>query len=161
MEASFLVIAPETAAMPLGEAMRREFHGQVDCLRRCQASLSLLRRQEFSLILLDECLSAAEPEAADALYAAAGSAPVLEMNLAICSTERVIRQVRAALNRRAHDQMKARSAAAAALGNELNASLTGLLLESELAMRQAGPELQPVLRQVIELAAELRAQLRT
>ena len=104
--------------------------------------------------------AAAEPEATEALYLGAGTAPVLEVNFAICGVARVLRQVRAALRRRAEDEAKARSAAAVTLQNELNASLTGLLLESQLALGKAGPDLLPSLHHLIELASELRGQLR-
>ena len=161
MTPSILLIAPEPASTSLSEGLQREFEAFVEQSECSRSSLSVLRREQFNLILLDENLAAAEPQVTDALYAAAGTAPVLEMNLAICSTERVLRQVRAALHRRSQDEAKARAAAAAALGNELNASLTGLLLESQLALRQAGPELAPTLQHLIELAAELRDQLRT
>ena len=161
MTHSVLLVAPEPAATTVAEALRQGLDAYVELSQPGQSSLSALRREEFSLILLDENLAAAEPHATDALYTAAGATPVLEMSFAICSTERVLRQVRSALSRRAQDQAKARSAAAAELGNELNASLAGLLLESQLALRAAGPELAPALRHLIDLAAELRSQLRT
>ena len=161
MAPSILLIAPEPAATTIAAGLQRELAVYVEQSDCCRRSLSLLRREQFSLILLDENLAASDPHATRDLYGGAETAPVLEMNLAICSTERVLRQVRATLNRRIQDEAKARAAAAAALGNELNASLTGLLLESQLALRQAGPELATNLQHVIELAAELRKQLQT
>ncbi len=160
MACSVLLIAPEPAASVVANALRRDLDGYVELSAHGRESLSALRREEFTLILLDENLAAAEPGATDNLYTGAGAAPVLEMNFAICGVDRVLRQVRSALSRRAQNEAKARSAAANALGNELNASLAGLLLESQLALREAGPELAPALKHLIELAAELREQLR-
>ena len=111
-------------------------------------------------MVVDENLAASDPQATEALYLAAQTSPVLEMNFAISRADRVARQVSAALRRRTQDESKARTAAALSLGNELNASLTGLLLESQLALREAGPELAPALRHLIDLAGELRAHLR-
>ncbi len=160
MPHSVLLIAPEPAAAAVANALRRDLDAYVELSAHGRESLAALRREEFTLILLGENLAAADPAATDGLYAGAGTATVLEINFAICSVGRVLRQIGAALSRRAQDQAKARTAAAAALGNELNASLTGLLLESQLALRQAGPELAPTLQHLIELAAELREQLR-
>lgn len=159
MAHSILLIAPEPAATTVAQALRHDLDASVELTPHRRSSLSALKREDFSLILLDESLAAAEPDATQALYAAAGSAPVLEMCFAISGADRVLRQVRSALHRRAQDEAKARAAAAAALGNELNAALTGVLLESQLALRQAGPELMPTLRHLIQLAGELRAQL--
>ena len=154
-----LLIAPDPAAANIADSLRNELGFDVVQSTHRRDSLSVLRREEFSLILLDENLAAADPQATETLYAGAGTAPLLEMNFAICRMERVLRQVRSAMSRRAQDLAKARTAAAAALGNELNASLTGLLLESQLALREAGPELATALEHVIELAAELRVQM--
>ena len=159
MTDSVLLVAPEPAATTIANALVSELHLQVEYSPHSRGSLSVLRREQFSLILLDENLAAAEPHATDGLYGHAGTAPVLEMSLAICSLERVLRQVRAALCRRTQDEARARAAAARALSNELNASLTGLLLESRLALRQAGPDLAPALQHLIDLAAEIRGQL--
>ena len=159
MTPSILLIAPEPASTTISTGLGRELDVYVERSTYGQTSLSVVRREQFNLILLDENLAAAEPQTTEALYAGAGTASVLEMNLAICGTERVVRQVRATLNRRTRDEANARAAAAAAIGNELNASLTGLLLESQLALRRAGPELAPTLQHLIDLAAELRKQL--
>lgn len=160
MAVSILLIAPEPAASLLAEALRVDLDADVTLATHQRSSFHGLRREEFSLILLDENLAAAEPEATDTLYQGAGTAPVLEANFAICGTGRVLRQVRSALSRRRQNEAKARIAAAAALQNELNAALTGLLLESQLALRQAGPELLPALQQLIALASELSGQVR-
>ena len=160
MNASILLVAPEPVASTLAGSLRSELGFHVTLGRHERNGYHGLRREEFSLILLDENLAIAEPEATDALYSGAGTAPVLEANLGICGTGRVLRLVRSALHRRALDEAKARAAAVAALRNEWNASLTGLLLESQLALRGAGPELLPSLQHLIDLASELRSELR-
>ena len=155
-----LLIAPDPAAAPLADALRSGLPADVQVGAAGRDLLPVLRHEDFGLILFDENLAAADPVAAEALYAAAGIVPVLEMNFAICNVERVLREVRAALQRRKRNEEKARAAAASTLGNELNGSLTGLLLESQLALRNAGPELARALHHLIALAAEMREQLR-
>ena len=55
----------------------------------------------------------------------------------------------------------ARTAAAAALQSELNTVLAGVLLESQLALRDANPAQTPRLRHLVQLAGDLRDRLRT
>ena len=160
MSFSLLLVAPDPPASAVAQALRRELEARVEVAAHGRTGLSALRRDDFELVVLEENLAAAEPEAIEALFAAAGTAPVLEINFGLCGIERVVRQVRAALERRAADEAKARQAVSNSLGNELNASLAGLLLESQLALRQAGPEVLPTLQHLIDLASELRTQLR-
>ncbi len=160
MDSPILLIATEAAALPVAEALRRDLEKTVEVAPTRLAGLSSLRRGDYSLVLLDEGLAAADPESADLIYQSSAAAPVLEVNFAICTAARVVRQTRAALLRRAHDESQARAAVAASLQNELSASLTGLLLESQLALRDASPEQAPKLQHLVELAGGLRNLLR-
>jgi signal transduction histidine kinase len=160
MPSTILLIAPAESAEPVAAALRRELDCTVQFAANRRAGLASLRRGEFSLVLLDEALTGVDPQSDDLLYQNAGTAPVLEINFAISSVPRVVRQVRAALSRRVQDQAKAHAAAAAALQSELNASLTGLLLGSQLALREAPPDQAPKLRHLVQLANDLRNRLR-
>ena len=157
---TLLLIAPDPPASAVAQVLRRELEARVHIVPHGRPALTALRREDFQLIVLEENLAAAEPEATAALFAGAGTAPVLEINFGLCGVDRILRQVHSALRRRAEDEAKARSAVAHSLQNELNASLSGLLLESQLALRGAGPEVLPALQHLIELASELREQLR-
>ena len=155
-----LLVAPQPSATAVAEALRRDLGAHVEVATQGRSALTALRREEFTLIVLEEHLAAAEPEATEALFTAAGTAPVLEINFGISAVQRVVRQVRSAVRRRAGDEAKARLAVSHSLQNELNASLAGLLLESQLALRGAGPEILPTLQHLIDLASDLRAQMR-
>ncbi|MDE1155071.1 MAG: hypothetical protein PW735_04995 [Acidobacteriaceae bacterium] len=159
MSQTLLLIAPETVSLRAAEALRKELDLTLDLAPNRRSGLALLRRNEYSLVLLDESISGTDPEGTDLLYQNAGSAPVLEIGFAITGLPRVVRQVKAALVRRAQDQARARSSAAVALQNELRASLSGLLLESQLALREATPQLAPRVRHLVELAGDLRDRL--
>jgi hypothetical protein len=161
MPSPILLIAPENTALAVADALRRNLDAVVEITANRRAGLAALRRGEYCLVLLDEALAAADAQAADLLYQNAVSAPVLEINFIITGPQRIVRQARAALTRRAHDQAQARAVVTAALHSELNASLTGLLLESQLALREAAPEQEEKLKHVVELAGKLRNQLRT
>jgi hypothetical protein len=160
MPLPILLIAPEGTAQTVADALRRNLDAAVETAYNRRAGLAALRRSEFCLVLLDESLAAADTQAADLLYQNAVSAPVLEINFIITGQQRIVRQARAALTRRAHDLAQAKAVVTATLHSELNGCLTGLLLESQLALREAGPEQEAKLRQVVELASKLRNQLR-
>ena len=60
----------------------------------------------------------------------------------------------------ANPEYIAHTAATATLHSELNATLAGVLLESELALRDASPLQAPRLRHLVQLAGDLRDRLR-
>jgi hypothetical protein len=159
MPATVLLLAPEAAGQTAADALRRALDAEVDVLPNPRAGVAALRHREYTLVLLDESLAVAEAEATDRLYQTS-TAPLLELNLAISSAPRIVRQARAALLRRSRDLAVAQTAAAALLHRELNQTLSGLLLESELALRQATPEQAPKLMELVQLAGSLRDRLR-
>jgi CheY-like chemotaxis protein len=155
-----LLIAAEAIAQPLAEMLREQVAAEVQTVPNRRSAIAVLRRHDYSLIVLDESLSNMDPDAADELYKTAAGAHLLEVNFGLSNMQRVLRQVRAALTRRAIERQHARAAAALALTNELNSTLAGLLLESQLALREAAPAQRPKLRHVVELASDLRDRLR-
>ncbi len=157
---SILLIAPELAADPVAAALRRELEAEVELATTRRAALACLRRREYVLVLIEDFLTSSDPEAAEVLYQAAEATPVLEIHCVLSSAERIVRQVRSALVRRARERSEAAAAAAEALQNDLGSALTGILLESQLALREASPTQQPKLRHVVELASTLRDRLR-
>ena len=157
---ALLLIAPESAAEPIAEALRLDLHAEVHTTPNRRAALTLIRRNDFALILIDENLASAEPATTDLLYQNAGSALILELNLALSSAARIVRQARSALTRRAQELSTAHTAASAILHSELNTALAGVLLESELALREASPTQAPRLRHLVQLAGDLRDRLR-
>jgi DNA-binding NtrC family response regulator len=160
MASPILLIAPESTAFAVADALRRSLDAVVESAANRRTGLAALRRGDYCLVLLDESLAAGDAQATDLLYQNAASAPVLEINFIITGPQRIVRQARAALTRRAHDQAQARAAVTATLHSELNASLAGLLLESQLALREACPEHEEKIKHVVELAGKLRNQLR-
>lgn len=134
---------------------------------RCVFSPSLrecahkLQSQEFSAVVVDQVLVDATAGSLDLLWKHAGGAIVVTVNLAISGADRLVREVKAALRRRERERAAAQQAAAARLRNELTGAVTGILLSSELALKE--PELPPVvvskLRSVHELALLMKQRL--
>ena len=159
MHPTLLLIAPESVAPPIADALRHDLHAVVETTPSRRSALTTLRRNNFDIILIDESLATTD-SAADLLYQHAGAAIIVELNLALSSAARIVRQARAALARRTQDLAQAHTAAAATLQSELNTTLSGILLESQLALREATPEQAPRLRHLVQLATELRDRLR-
>ena len=124
-------------------------------------ALRLLRQQEYDAIVVDQCLPDSESEGGEMLPALSGSAVLIFMNLAISGTERVVRDVRAALHRRDQEQRVAMQAAERILSSEIKDALTGILLSSQLALNEPAlpPAAEAKLRSVCELAEQVRSRL--
>jgi len=125
------------------------------------AALRLLARRSWTVLILDQILADSDPEGAELLWKSAGTAVPLQINFALASSTRLEREVRAALARRQREQQLAGAAAAAAVDADLKDAITGLLLESRLALAEPGipPHIQSRLRAMAEIADRLRDRL--
>ena len=160
MSLPLLLITAAAAAPQIADTLRRSLDLQVRLATNSREALTALRQEGFSLVLLDEALTYTEDVALDQIYQHTGAAPLVELNFAICGMPRVMRQVRAAQQRRGMDLAQARRAATEELQARLNGSLAGLLLESELLLRSAAPADIPRARHLVALAGDLRQTLR-
>lgn len=124
--------------------------------------LAAVRQLDFGVVVVEECMAEGDPVWADQLWSHLGSALPLQINFAISGSARLGREVKAALARRDGEQAIARRAVATELEDELKSSLTGLLLQSELALREPAvpSSLEPQLRQMVELAGAIQDRLR-
>jgi hypothetical protein len=156
-----LMITALTGAEDCAAAMKRQLQTTVEIAANRKAALVALRRCEYSVVVVDDSLAEADPAGTDLIWKNAALAVPLQINFAISGTPRVIREVRAALYRREQEQALAMRVAASTIENELKSTVTGLLLQSQLAL--AEPSVSPVIAQklklVVELAGNLRAQL--
>ena len=113
--------------------------------------------------MLDQYLLEAEPDEAAATIEHLGTAIPVHVNLAISGMERLVREVRAAMQRRQREEVRARKAAIGRLHGELSGTVTVLLLSIELALETPGlpPAAAEKLQVVHELVKKLRKQLET
>lgn len=127
-----------------------------------KAGLAALRRAAFGVVVVEESLAESDAEWADQVWALAGLAMPVQVNFAISGCARLSREVKAALMRRDGEQTVARRAAVQEVENDLKSAVTGLLLESQLALREpsVSASLEPKLRHLVELAGNLRDRLR-
>jgi hypothetical protein len=126
-----------------------------------KAGLAALRRAEFGVVVVEESLAEADPEWAELVWELAGLAMPLQVNFAISGCARLGREVKAALLRKDGELVVARKEAAADIENDLKSAVTGLLLESQLALSEPAvpASLEPKLRHLVELAGALRDRL--
>jgi hypothetical protein len=134
---------------------------EVEVAEGRRAALAALRRREFLALVIDESLAECDPAAAEKICDNAGLAIPMQINFAVSGAARLIREIRAALNRRDREQTLARRAATAAIETELKTTVAGLLLHSQLALSGSGvpAAVADRLRTVADLAGSLRQQL--
>jgi hypothetical protein len=160
-EMSILIVSGIEGIRNCAEVVAKQLGAPVDVAEGRRGALEVLRRKEFAAVVVDESLAECDPDAAAAIWERSGLAIPLQINFAVSGSARVIREIRAALNRRQREQAVAEKAATAAIESEVRNTVTGLLLQSELALALDGVP-QPVaekLRLVANLAGTLRQLL--
>jgi hypothetical protein len=162
MPQAVLLVTTMSGAENCAAAVGRQLGLSVEVAENRRAALAALRRKEYAVMVLDETLVDTDPAGAEVLWQQAGLAVPIQVNMGISGCNRVLREVRAALQRRERERSLAMREAAHFMEGKMNTKLTGLLLKTQLALQE--PTLTPrtviALRQVVELAGELREQLR-
>jgi hypothetical protein len=156
-----LLITPFASVQRCGKAIEEAISEGVDVTESLRQAIVRLRAAEYSVVVIDQSLMEAEPEDSDTVLQHIGAAVPVQVNFGISGVERVVREVRAALNRRKREERIARESAARALYSEVKGSVTALLLSCEVALetpdlpRNAAQKIQAVQ----QLAQDLRAKL--
>jgi hypothetical protein len=87
-----------------------------------------LQSERFTAVLLDQSIAEREPGETDHLIHHLGGAVPVFVNFGISGVERVLRELRAALNRQARESRLTQQQARMALWDSLKDDITGLLL---------------------------------
>jgi len=158
---SILIVTGIDGARNCAAVVGAQLGMEVELAEGRKTALAALRRREFSAVVVDETMAECDPSAAEAIWEHAGLAIPLQINFALSGSDRLIREIRAALHRPEREQMLARRAAAAAIETELKTTVAGLLLHSQLALSgsEVPAPLADRLRVVADLAGSLRQQL--
>lgn len=160
------MVTVDNCVRALASDLSEDLACQVQCANGRRAGLQVLRSPgagRFDIVVVEEALAESDPLWADAVWQAAGLAMPMQVNFALSGAPRLGRDLRAALGRLRGEHALMRRTVAAELENELKSSVTGLMLESELALREPGvsESLEPKLRHLVQLAGALRERLRT
>lgn len=158
---SVLIVTGIEGASNLAAAVEKQIGMKVTVAEGRRAALAALHAAEFAVVVVDETLAECDAETADTLWDRAGLAVPLQINFALAGAARLVREIRAALHRREHEQSLSRRAATEAVESEMRSTLAGLLLHSQLAMAecQGAEPLAGKLRLVASLASNLREKL--
>ena len=161
MSQSVLMITGISGAENCAASIAKQLGFAVEIAPSRRAGLTALRRREYTIVVVDTSVAESDPEGAELLWKHTGLAIPLEINFAISGSNRLVREVRAALVRREQEQALAMRAAATAMESELRDTVAGLLLQSQLALSEPSvpPQIAVKLRAVAELAGSLRQQL--
>ncbi len=155
---SVLIISPMADAAKVADSLAAALDCSVNVAASHRAGLMALRHCDYSVVVVDDCLTDTNPGTAELLWRSFGMAVPMQINFAFYGEARLAREVQAAIGRREQQQARALRAAASLLENDLKSTLTGLLLQSQLAL--AEPELTPKIAGKLELVAELAGSLR-
>jgi hypothetical protein len=158
---SILIISGIEGVRNCAEVFSKQLEMKVEIAECRRAALAALRQREYVAVVMDETLADCDPAGADAIWERTGLAIPLQINFAVSGAARIVREIRAALHRREREQAKALEAAAASIERDLKNTVSGLLLQSQLALSQGGvpAAVAEKLRKVADLAGTLRQQL--
>jgi len=156
-----LLVTPSERARECSAALHQATGEKVMVAESLARATTLLREDCCHLVVLDQYLLDADLQDADSAFEHLGSAIPVPVNLGISCMERMVREVRAALQRRRHAEASARRAALASIWSELNGTVTALLLSTELALETPNlpPAVSEKLASVYDLVKNLRRRL--
>lgn len=163
MSLAALIMTSAEALEPCLTELRERLGVEAEVASSRRAALQALTRREYAVLLLDQAMVEADVEGAELLWKQAGLAIPVQVNLALSSPARIVREVRAALVRREQEMSLSLRAAAAAVDTEIKNAVTALLLQSQLALSVEGlaPAAREKVAQVVQLAEGLRGKLET
>jgi CheY-like chemotaxis protein len=124
-------------------------------------ALHRLEAAEYDALAVDQSLLEADLCALDTLLNRSGMAMPIYVNLGLHGTDRITREVQVALRRLDSEKALAMQSAGRLLSNQLRNNLTGILLISDLALRQKSisPDVADKVKSVRDLAERMRGQL--
>jgi hypothetical protein len=153
-----LLVTPNLRGRECAAALSEAIGIEAVVTESLQRATTLLRTQEYDSVVLDQYLLETEAEQTGTLMEHLGSAIPVQVNLAVSGMDRLVREVRAAVERRKREQAIARRVAQESLQSELSDTVTALLLHCELAI--ASPGLPPSTVERLQAARELVDKLR-
>jgi hypothetical protein len=156
-----LLVTASSRALECAAAMERGTGHKTQVAGSVPQAMAQLRATEYEALAIDQSLLEADLRALDTLLNHAGVAVPLYVNLALHSGERVAREAQAALERAAKEKRAALQSVERELRNLLRSEITGILLTSQLALRNSALPADVVtkLQLVHEMAEKMRTQL--
>ena len=156
-----LLISNAHSAAECAMPIEQKLGHAVEVVNTIAQGIARLRNADYSAVIVDQAFLDLHPVAAEGLWKHSAMAIPVFVNFAISGTDRIIRDIRSALDRRQKEQWNAARAAEVALRSEVTGAVAGILLSSELALAQPAlpPTVESKLRSVHELAKQIQDRL--
>lgn len=156
-----LVISALSGAETCAAAIMQQMGLDAEVVPGRREAVEALRTGVYAAVIVDDALAEGDPRGAEVLWKMAGLAIPMQVNFALTGSARLVRDLRAALARREQEQGAAQRAALRAVESDLRNSISGLLLHTQLALRESppSPQLEQRLRLMAELAGNLKQRL--
>lgn len=161
VQGMILLITPSQRGAECAAAIEASADQPTQAVKSFEEAAFCLRTNNYSAVVIDECLLDADPGQASLLLQHIQTALPVYINGAISGIPRTVEKVQSALQRRRHDENAARLSALANLRSELREPLTGIILNCELALDapDISSGIKEKVRNMHELARQLGAKL--
>jgi signal transduction histidine kinase len=156
-----LLVSALNAAEACAAAIMQHLGLDVDIVRGRREAMEALRAESYAAVIIEDSLAEGDSRGAELLWKMAGLAMPMQVNFALTGAARLVRDLRAALARREQERGAAERAALAAVQSELRNTVSGLVLQTQLALHESAqaPQLEQRLRLMAELAGSLKQRL--
>lgn len=156
-----ILVTNSSRAKECAAAIEQTTHQKTQVAASLAKAVTLLQTHDYDVLLLDESFHQSETGGVNLLLAHAGVAMPIYVNLGLHSTERVAREVQTGLLRVVREKVAAMRSVVNMLRSELRGEVTGILLNSDLAMRETSlsEDVAARVRAMRELAEKMRSKL--
>ncbi len=156
-----LLISPSSKASECAAAIEQGTHQKTVVANSVPRAITKLQSGDYDAVVVDQSLLEMDYSALDTVMNHGGTAMPVHVNLGLHRADRIVREVQDGLRRGATEKKIAMRAAEGLLRGKLRDEVTGILLTSELALRQpvvpAG--VADKIRSMQQLARQMRSRL--
>ena len=156
-----ILVTNSSRARECAAAIEQTTHQKTQVAASVAKAVKLLQTHDYDLLLVDESFHQSETRGVHLLLNHAGVAMPIYVNLGLHSTERVAREVQTGLLRVVGEKVAAMRSVVNMLRSELRGEVTGILLNSDLVMREPSlsEDVATRIRAMHELAEKMRSKL--
>lgn len=158
MSLAVLMVSPAEGLDECLRELKQHLGLDIEVAANRRAAQHALGQRQYAALLLDTQWVESDPDGTDTLCHQAGLAIPVQINFALSSPSRVVREVRGALVRREQEMALSMRAAAAAIDMEVKNAVTALLLQSQLALQaeDLSAAAREKIHNIIQLSEDLR-----
>ena len=106
MQGMILIVTPSASGSQCTELIGKALNQEAKLVTNLGEAISAVRNEEFRVIVMDEDLFEVNPSTAAGVADLSEGAITVFINFTITSSERVIREIKAALKRRERDEAR-------------------------------------------------------